>query len=73
MAKRYYIEGSSASQQLETLLGHPWPFTGRPPLHDLSNWRVTDDWQSPVAVSDAEVDVFEAWFDDVFEELLGAQ
>src|SRR3546814_11593773 len=32
----------SASEQLEALLGEPWPFPGRPPKHDLSTWRVTD-------------------------------
>jgi hypothetical protein len=34
---------------------------GRPPRHDLSNWTVTD----------AEVDVFETWFGDLFDELFG--
>lgn len=33
----------TASEQLEELLGYPWPFPGRPPKHDLSTWTVTDD------------------------------
>ena len=40
---------------------------GRPPRHDLSNWTVTDDWPERIPVTDAEVDVFEAWFGDLFE------
>lgn len=43
----------------------------RPPKHDLSNWIVTDDWPERIPVTDAEVDVFEAWFGDLFDELFG--
>ncbi len=59
------------SKQLEALLGCPWPFNGRPHTHDVAVWRVTDDWHSPLPVTDQEVDVFEAWFGDLFDELLG--
>lgn len=59
----------SASEQLEALLGHPWPM-GRPPKHDLSTWTVTDDWPDPVPVTEAEVTVFEQWFGDVIDDLL---
>ena len=61
----------TASEQLEKLLGHPWPFTGRPPKHDLSTWTVTDDWPEHIPVTEAEVDVFESWFGDLFDELFG--
>jgi len=44
---------------------------GRPPKHDLSNWTVTDDWPERIPVTDAEVDVFEARFGDLFDELFG--
>lgn len=44
---------------------------GRPPKHDLSNWKVRDDWPKRIPVTDAEVDVFEAWFGDLFDELFG--
>lgn len=27
------------SEQLEVLLGYPWPFPGRPPQHDFSTWN----------------------------------
>jgi len=61
----------TASEQLEELLGYPWPFPGRPPRHDLSTWTVTDDWPDPVPVTEAEIEVFEQWFGDLFDELFG--
>ena len=63
----------TASQQLEALLGCPWPFPGRPPKHDLSTWTVTDDWPDPVPVTQAEIEVFERWFGDLFDELFGPE
>ncbi|WP_066521717.1 hypothetical protein [Sphingobium cloacae] len=60
----------TASEQLEALLGYRLPM-GRPPKHDLATWTVTDDWLDPVPVSEAEIDVFEAWFGDLFDELFG--
>ena len=62
---------TSASEQLRQLLGEPWPFAGRPPKHDLPTWTVTDDWPEHVPVTAAEVDVFEAWFGDILDELFG--
>jgi hypothetical protein len=62
----------TASEQLEALLGKPWPFAGRPPKHNLSTWTVTDDWPENIPVTEAEVDVFEAWFGDLFDELFGS-
>jgi hypothetical protein len=49
-----------------------WPRLGRPVKHDVETWRVVDDWPLRVPVTDAEVDVFEAWFGDVFDELFGS-
>jgi len=49
----------------------PWPRFGRPAKHDVQTWRVIDDWPARVPVTDAEIDVFEAWFGDLFDELLG--
>ncbi len=60
----------TASEQLEALLGYRLPM-GRPAKHDQSTWTVTDDWPDPVPVSEAEIDVFEAWFGDLFDELFG--
>jgi len=51
--------------------GYPWPFSCRPPKHDLSTWTVTDDWPDPVPVAEAEIEVFERWFGDLFDELFG--
>jgi hypothetical protein len=44
---------------------------GRPLKHDLSTWTVTDDWPECVPVNAREVDMFEAWFGDLFDELFG--
>jgi hypothetical protein len=49
----------------------PWPCIGRPPKYDFTGWAVTDDWPERVPVTDAELDVFEAWFGDLFDELFG--
>lgn len=73
MARMRGKNQSTASEQLEALLGHPWPFTGRPPKYDLSTWIVTDDWPEDVPVVEAEVDVFERWFGDIFDELCGLE
>jgi hypothetical protein len=32
-------------------------------------WIVTDDWPEDVPVTDTEVDVFEAWFGELLDEL----
>jgi len=50
----------------------PWPFPGRPPKHDLSTWTVIDNWPERVPVTEAEVEVFERWFADLFDELFGS-
>ncbi len=49
----------------------PWPRIGRPVKHDVETWRVIDDWPARVPVTDTEIDVFEAWFGDLFDELFG--
>jgi hypothetical protein len=72
MAKPRPQDALSAPQQLELLLGYPWPYAGRPPRHDLSIWTVTDDWPDPVPVSSEEVALFERWFGDLFDELMGS-
>jgi len=65
------VRPPTASEQLEALLGYPWLFPGRPLKHDLSAWTVTDDWPDPVPVTQAEIEVFEQWFGDLFDELFG--
>ena len=49
----------------------PWPRFGRPEKYDVETWRVVDDWPARVPVTDAEADVFQAWFGDLFDELFG--
>jgi hypothetical protein len=49
----------------------PWPRIGRRPKHDVATWAVTDDCPRRVPVTEAEVDMFEAWFGDLFDELFG--
>ena len=53
------------------IMPEPWPRVGRPPKYDLSTWAVMDDWPERVPVTQAEVDVFEAWFGDLFDEFFG--
>lgn len=69
--RRSLSRSCPASDQFERMLGYPWSYPGRPPKDDLSAWTVTDDWPERVPVTSAEVDVFEAWFGDVFDELFG--
>ena len=33
--------------------------------------RVTDDWPDDIPVTEAEIEVFERWFGDVFDEMFG--
>ena len=71
MSRSRRVRPPTASEQLEALLGHPWPFPGRPPKQNLSTWTVTDDWPDTVTVTQEEIDVFEQWFGDLFDELFG--
>lgn len=47
------------------------PRRGHPRSPDVETWRVVDDWPERVPVTEAEVDVFEAWFGNLFDELFG--
>jgi hypothetical protein len=48
------------------ILPGPWPRLGRLAKHDVEMWRVIDDWPAHVPVTYAEIDVFEAWFGELF-------
>jgi len=37
---------------------------------DGQTMRVTDDWPEDIPVTEAEIQIFERWFGDVFDELL---
>ena len=41
--------------------------------NDLADWIVTDDWPEHIPVSEAEVDLFERWFGNFFDELFGTR
>jgi len=49
----------------------PWPRIGRPAKLSPETWAVADDWPDPLPVTKAEIDLFEAWFGDFFDELFG--
>ena len=66
----HYSEQFSAADDL-FIQDAPWPRFARPIKHDVETWRVIDDWPARVPVTDTEIDVFEAWFGDVFDELFG--
>jgi len=44
---------------------------GRKLLITYMTGGLSDDWPERIPVTDAEVDVFEAWFGDLFDELFG--
>jgi hypothetical protein len=46
---------------------------GRPAPEDPTAWTVTDDWPEDVPVTEAEIEVFEAWFGDLFDELFSTR
>jgi hypothetical protein len=46
---------------------------GRPARTIDSGWTVNDDWPDEVPVSQAEIEVFEAWFGDLFDELFSTR
>ena len=46
--------------------------TRQPHIPDVEELCVTDDWLELVPVTEAEIQVFERWFGDVFDELFGS-
>ena len=46
---------------------------GRPVPKESSTWTVKDDWPEEVPVTEAEIEVFEAWFGDLFDELFSTR
>jgi len=46
---------------------------GRLRSDDPSIWTVSDDWPDEVPVTEAEIEVFEAWFGDLFDELFSTR
>jgi hypothetical protein len=46
---------------------------GRPARRKRSEWTVTDDWPDEVPITEAEIDVFEVWFGDLFDGLFSTR
>jgi hypothetical protein len=51
----------------------PRRLLGRPCRSDPVSWIIKDDWPESVPVTEAEVDVFEAWFGDLLDELFSTR
>jgi hypothetical protein len=49
------------------------PRRGRPARKKRSEGTVTDDWPDEVPITEAEIEVFEAWFGDLFDELFSTR
>ncbi|MFA5968396.1 MAG: hypothetical protein WC816_04025 [Sphingomonas sp.] len=45
------------------------PRIGRPPKHNVETWIVIDDWPERVPVTEAEIDLFEAYFGNVLDRI----
>lgn len=49
------------------------PSRGSPPhVFDVESLPVIDDWPDEVPITEAEIQVFERWFADVFDEMFGS-
>jgi hypothetical protein len=46
---------------------------GRPAREDTTTWTVTDDWPDEVPITEAEIEMFEAWFGDLFDGLFSTR
>jgi hypothetical protein len=58
--------GAASGDDLYDYAYPPAARPGRPPPEDPTTWTVTDDWPEDVPVTEAEIEVFEAWFDELF-------
>lgn len=69
-------EMSAPGDTLDDLYDYARPYArrpGRPRADDPSTWTVSDDWPDEVPVTEAEIEVFEAWFGDLFDELFSTR
>jgi hypothetical protein len=57
----------------DDLYDYAWPSARRPAPDDPTTWTVTDDWPEDVPITEAEIEVFEAWFGDLFDELFSTR
>jgi hypothetical protein len=76
MARSHTKNVAAADSLHDDLYDYARPPTrrpGRPAPKDPTTWTVTDDWPADVPVTEAEIDVFEAWFGDLFDELFSTR
>ncbi len=75
--RKYRLQDSAASDaapdNLYDYARPPATRPGRPAPDDPTTWTVTDDWPEGVPVTEAEIEVFEAWFGDLFDELFATR
>jgi hypothetical protein len=58
----------------EALPDQPTPAKkGLPAKKKRPEWTVTDDWPAEVPITEAEIEAFEAWFGDLFDELFSTR
>ncbi|KWV60416.1 hypothetical protein AS156_28910 [Bradyrhizobium macuxiense] len=73
-AQRSKQRCASADTRLDDLYDYAaasLPRTRRRTKRASVTWTVTDDWPKDVPVTEAEIDVLEAWFGDLFDEFFG--
>ena len=56
-----------------TICGHQFGEGAAPEKEKQPEWTVTDDWPDEVPITEAEIEVFEAWFGDLFDELFSTR
>jgi len=70
---RDIVAPGATSDDLYDYARRPAPRPGRPAPEDPTTWTVTDDWPEGVPVTEAEIEVFEAGFGDLFAELFSTR
>jgi len=69
--RRRSVISSAPPHDLFDYLQSPTCRVGRPHKYDLASWTVADDWPERIPVSEAEIDIYEAWFGDLFDRIFG--
>jgi hypothetical protein len=67
---------ASHAAPLDDLYGYapaPARRSRRPAKARGAEWTVTDDWPEDVPLTQAEIEVIEAWFGDRFDELFSTR
>ena len=67
------LPSAAPSDDLYDYARPPAARPGRPAPEDPTTWTVKDDWPEDVPVTEAEIEVFEAWFGDLFDELFSTR